>query len=141
MLCAVRVEDTVPGVNPAAEGTRYPDVEFHVSPERVAAFREVFGQTHGVPPTFATAAEFAVFPFVIGDPGLALDFTRVIHGGQEYEHRRPLVEGETLTVRARIESVRVKGGNGFLTVVMDLVGADEQIAVTARSTMIERGPA
>jgi hypothetical protein len=126
-------------VDPAAEGTRYPDVTFEVSPERVAAFRQVFGQSHGVPPTFATAAEFAVFPFVIGDPGLALDFTRVIHGGQEYAYRRPLVEGETLTVRARIESIRVKGGNGFLTVAMDLVGADGRVAVTARSTMIERG--
>jgi len=126
-------------VDPAAEGTRYPDVTFEVSPERVAAFREVFGQTHGVPPTFATAAEFAVFPFVIGDPGLALDFTKVIHGGQEYAYRRPLVEGETLTVKARIESIRVRGGNGFLTVAMDLVGADGRVAVTARSTMIERG--
>ncbi len=130
---------TVPRVDPAAEGTRYPDVTFEVSPERVAAFRQVFGQSHGVPPTFATAAEFAVFPFVIGDPGLALDFTRVIHGGQEYAYRRPLVEGETLTVRARIESIRVKGGNGFLTVATDLVGADGRVAVTARSTMIERG--
>jgi len=129
----------LPLVDPAAEGTRYPDVTFEVSPERVAAFRQVFGQSHGVPPTFATAAEFAVFPFVIGDPGLALDFTRVIHGGQEYAYRRPLVEGETLTVRARIESIRVKGGNGFLTVAMDLVGADGRVAVTARSTMIERG--
>ncbi|MDP9297682.1 MAG: MaoC family dehydratase N-terminal domain-containing protein [Actinomycetota bacterium] len=126
-------------MDPAAEGTRYPDVTFEVSPERVAAFRQVFGQSHGVPPTFATAAEFAVFPFVIGDPGLALDFTRVIHSGQEYAYRRPLVEGETLTVRARIESIRVKGGNGFLTVATDLVGADGRVAVTARSTMIERG--
>jgi hypothetical protein len=139
MLYAVRVGDTVPRVNPAAEGTRYPDVEFSVSPERVAAFREVFDQTHGVPPTLVTAAEFAVLPFVIGDTGLALDFTRVIHGGQEYEYRRPLVEGESLTVQTHIESIRVKGGNAFLTLVTVLVGADQQIAVTARSTMIERG--
>jgi hypothetical protein len=139
MLSEVRVGDTVPDVNPDAVGTRYPDVEFQVSPERVAAFRDVFGQAHGVPPTFATAAEFAVFPFVIGDRGLGLDFTRVIHGGQEYEHRRPLVEGETLTVRARIESIRIKGGTGFLTLATDLFGADGQIAVGARSTMIERG--
>ena len=76
----------------------------------------------------------------IGDPALALDFARVIHGGQEYEYLRPLVEGETLSVRARIESIRVRGGSGFLTVAMDLVGADGRIAARARSTLIERAP-
>jgi acyl dehydratase len=140
MLSREGGQASVPGVNRAAEGTRYPEVSFEVSPERVAAFREIFGQPHGVPPTLATAAEFAVFPSVIGDPALALDFTRVIHGGQEYEYVRPLVEGETLSVRARIESIRVRSGNGFVTVAMDLVGADGRIAATARSTLIERAP-
>jgi N-terminal half of MaoC dehydratase len=129
------------GVNPAAEGTTYPDVTFVVSPERVGSFRRVFGQSHGVPPTFATAAEFAVLPMVIGDPTLGLDFTRVIHAGQEYEYVRPLVEGETLTVRTRIGSIRVRGGQSFLNLITDLFGADGQVAAVARSTMIERGGA
>ena len=129
----------MPVVNPAAEGTRYPDVPFTVDPERVASFRKIFGLTHGVPPTYVTAAEFAVFPSVIGDPTLSLDFSRVIHGDQEYVYRRRLVEGETLTVRARIASIRMKAGSGFLTLVTDLVGSDGTIAATARSTMIERG--
>ena len=29
--------------------------------------------------------------------------------------------GETLTVRARIDSVKVRAGNGFLTIAIDLV--------------------
>ena len=69
-------------MNPAAEGTVYPDVPFAVDPVRVAAFREVFGVSDGVPPTFVTAAEFTVLPQVIGDPALGLDFTRVLHGSQ-----------------------------------------------------------
>jgi len=125
-------------MNPAAEGTRYPDVGFVVEPSRVAAFRDVFGQRTGVPPTFLTAAEFTVFPQVIGDPALGLDFSRVLHGGQEYELERPLREGETLTVRARIDSVRVRAGTGFLVIAMDLFDeAGEPVAHT-RSTMIER---
>ena len=91
-------------MNPAAEGTVYPDVAFTVDPARVAAFREVFGQTEGVPPTFVTAAEFTVFPQVMGDPNLGLDFTRVVHGSQEYVYERPLREGETLAIRARIDA-------------------------------------
>jgi acyl-CoA thioesterase FadM len=76
---------------------------------------------------------------VIGDPNLALDFSRVVHGGQEFEYRRPLVEGETLTVSTRIASIREKGGGGFLTLATELVDTDGEIAATARSTMIERG--
>lgn len=125
-------------MNPNAEGTVYPDVPFVVDPARVAAFREVFGQTEGVPPTFPTAAEFAVFPQVIRDPALGLDFTRVTHGSQEYAYERPLVAGETLTVRARIESVKTKGASGFLTVRMDLLDAGGTLVCTARSQMVER---
>ncbi len=132
---------SVPAVNPAAEGTVYPSRTFEVTQERVAAFRDVFGQSEGIPPTFATAAEFVVFPFVLEDPNLALDFTRVVHGSQEYEHRRPLREGETLTVTVRLDSIKVKGTNAFLTLVTDLVGEDGQLACVATSTMIERGAA
>src|SRR5262245_35976221 len=107
-------------MNPAAEGTVYPDVPFFVDPVRVAAFREVFAIADGVPPTFVTAAEFTVFPHVIGDPNLGLDFSRVLHGSQDYTYERPLREGETLTVRARLDSIRQKGDTGFLTVVMEM---------------------
>lgn len=125
-------------MNPVAEGTVYPDVTFVVEPARVAAFREVFGQADGVPPTFATAAEFEVFPQVIADPNLALDFTRVVHGSQNYVFERPLREGETLTVRARIDSIRTKGANGFLTIATELLDADGSLVCTGRTVMIER---
>jgi len=127
-------------MNPAAEGTVYPDVPFVVDPARVAAFREVFGVSDGVPPTFVTAAEFTVFPHVIGDPALGLDFSRVLHGSQEYVYERPLREGETLSVRARIDSIRHKSGTGFLTVVMELRDDEDQLVCTARSQMVERAP-
>jgi N-terminal half of MaoC dehydratase len=126
-------------VNPAAEGTVYPSVTFVVEPERVAAFRDVFGQTEGVPPTFLTAAEFAALPPIFGDPRLELDFSRVLHGGQEYEYTRAVREGETITVLPRIESIRHKGDNWFMAVVMEMVDdAGVPIAI-ARSKLIERG--
>jgi hypothetical protein len=128
-------------MNPAAEGTVYPEASFVVDPARVAAFRTVFGQTSGVPPTFVTAAEFTVVPQVIGDPNLALDFTRVVHGTQEYVFERALMEGETLILRGRLESVRTKGGTGFLTILTELFDADGSLVCTARSQMIERAPA
>ncbi len=126
-------------MDPAAEGTVYPPVSFVVDPVRVAAFRALFGQSEGVPPTFLTAAEFTAFPPILGDPRLELDFSRVLHGSQSYEYLRPLREGETITVNPRIDSVRVRGGTGFMTVVMEMVDADGATVAVARSTLIERG--
>jgi hypothetical protein len=125
-------------MNPAAEGTTYPAVPFTVEPSRVADFRTLFGISEGVPPTFVTAAEFAAFPQVLADQNLGLDFSRVVHGSQGYVFRRPLREGEELSVRARIESIRIRGGSGFVTIAMDLEDADGVVVCTARSQMIER---
>lgn len=126
-------------MNPNLQGKEYPEVALFVDPERVAAFRQLFGQEAGVPPTFATVAEFTVFPQIVADPELRLDLRGVLHGSQEYVHSRALVEGETVMVRTRLATIRSRGGNWFLTIATDLVGADGEIACTARSTMIERG--
>ncbi len=126
-------------MNASVSGKTYPDAAFTVDPSRVEAFRSVFDERSGVPVTFVTAAEFAVFPEVVGDPELGLDLSRVLHGSQEYAFQRALRIGETLTVRTRIDSIRELGGNGFLTIATDLIGADGETVCTARSTMIERG--
>lgn len=125
-------------MNQAAEGKTYDPVAFDIDPARVRAFHDVLGGPPGVPPTFLTAAEFSVFPQIIGDPELALDFRKVVHGSQEYEFHRPLHLGETLTIQARIASIRRKGGNGFLVVEMRVSGVDGEPVAVARSTMIER---
>jgi N-terminal half of MaoC dehydratase len=129
---------TVRAVNPEAEGKTYPAAAFLVEPERVAAFREIFGQTTGMPPTFLAVAEFEVMPTVIADPELGLDFPRVLHGAQEYELMRPAREGETLTVRARLDSIKVRSGTAFLVIAMDLFDDEGEPVARTRSTMIER---
>lgn len=125
-------------MNPAAEGTVYPQVTFPIDPARVAAFRRLFGQPGGVPPTFVSAAEFTALAQVIDDPQLQLDFSRVVHGSQEYRYERPLREGETIAIHTRLESIKVLGATGFLTIVMEMLDEVGQLVLTARSTMIER---
>jgi acyl dehydratase len=137
-LPGASLTDSVRRVNQAAEGKTYDPVTFDVDPARVRAFSDLFGGPSGVPPIFLTAAEFVVFPQVIGDPELALDFRKVVHGSQEYEFRRPLHLGETLTIQARIASIRQRGDNGFLVVEMRVNGADGETVAIALSTMIER---
>lgn len=114
-------------------------MNFDVTSERVREFAEVFGGGQGVPPTLLAAAEFTVMPMIIADPKLDMDFTRVVHGSQEYVYRRPPRVGETLIFRARLDSVKVRGRNAFLTIVMDVVDRSGSPVATCRSTMIERG--
>jgi hypothetical protein len=126
-------------MNVALEGKVYPDTTFTVDEERVDLFRAAVGEAgETVPPTFATVAEFAVFPLIVGDAELGLDFSRVVHAEQEYEWRRPFRMGEALTVRSRIASIRQKAGNGFLTIHTELLDGDGELVVLARATMIER---
>ena len=129
-----------PPMHEAAAGKVYPEVPFTIDPGRVAAFREVFDQVEGVPTTFVTVAEFTVIPDIVDDPELGIDFSRVLHGNQEYEYRRPLREGEDLTIRSRIESIRSMGGNAFLVLVTELLEPAGDVVCTARSTLIERAP-
>ena len=129
-------------MNAEVEGKEYPSTTLTVEAERMRAFAAVVGQTApGVPPTFATVAEFAVFGQIVSDPELDLDFTRVVHGDEEYVWHRPPAVGETLAVAARIAAIRERGGHGFLTIEMDLTSAAGEPVATARATMIERGPA
>jgi acyl dehydratase len=125
-------------VNPEAEGTTYPPVSFTVDPERVAAFRSVFGQTEGVPATFATVLEFAIFPLAIDDDRLGLDFAHSVHGSQAYVHHRPMREGETLTATLHVESVKHKGGNGFLMLRTEITDERGDPVCTGHSSLIER---
>ena len=126
-------------MNPAAEEKAYPPVSFVVAPERVRAFARAIGQqTEGVPPTFLTAAEFSVIPTIADDPDLGLDFSKVLHTEQRYDIHRPIQLGETLTIYARIGSIRQRGGSGFLTLITELRDSQGDLVATARSTLLER---
>ncbi len=127
-------------VNVGLVGKSYPERRFTVGREDVERFARAVGASGRiVPPTFATAAEFASFPDIIGDPELDLDFSRVVHAEQEYEFERRLRIGETVVVRSRIAGARAKGGQAFLTIETTLVDDDGTTVATARATMLERG--
>lgn len=130
-------------MNAGLEGKVYPALPFEVEPARVRRFAEVVGGSPDrVPPTYATVAEVAAgFARVVADPELRLDFTRVVHAEQSYEWHRPLRPGERLEAISTIESIRERGGNGFLIVRTELIDGDGSVVVVARATLLERGTA
>ena len=127
-------------MNADAEGKVYPRSTVTVAPDAVRGFAAAVGQAvPGIPPTFLTVAEFAVFGAIIGDPELDLDLGRVVHGDQDYVWYRPLELGETLVVEPRIATIRERGGHGFVTIEVRLSSEGGDPVATARATMIERG--
>ncbi len=123
-------------------GKAYPATTFDVTAERVAAFAVAVGDDGTfVSPTFATAPEVEALTQVIGDPDLGLDFTRVVHGEQEFGWRRPLAVGDTLTVTPTIASIRAKGAHGFITIQTEMRDAAGELVLVSQNTMIVRGGA
>lgn len=127
-------------LNPALQGKTYPRVRFAIEPERVRAFALAIGHPgDDVPPTFATAPEIAGgLANAVADHALGLDMSRVLHGEQSYEWRRPLRVGETLLAESTIERIRSKGGLGFLTLRTDLRDEAGETVVVAENTLIVR---
>jgi len=128
-------------MNAALEGKAYPPVRFRVDEDHVARFAAAVGDDgSSVPPTFVTVPEIAAgLVRAIADTELGLDFARVVHGEQEYEWSRPVRAGETLEVRATIESIRAKGGHEFLTLRTRMLDEDGEEVVSARSSLVVRG--
>jgi acyl dehydratase len=73
---------------------------------------------------------------------LGLNFMTLVHGEQEFEYRRPIRAGETLSLTGRIADVYEKtGGSGTLDfVVMETEATDTtgQVVFFSRNTLISR---
>lgn len=127
-------------LNDSLQGKAYPPVAFELDAARVDAFAAAVAHAGaGVPPTFATAPEFAAGMMnLIADAELGFDLSKVLHGEQEYEWGRPMRVGETLTAETVIESIRGRGGMRFLTLRTHLRDEAGDTVVVAVSTLIVR---
>ncbi len=61
------------------------------------------------PPTFVFLVTLAASQAAISDPGLGLDYSRVVHGDQRFGYTRPLVAGDRIRTTATLESAAVGG--------------------------------
>ena len=130
-------------------GKEYGEVPFEVDRARVVQFADAIGDPDEryrteqpiAPPTFPTVMQIATGGQVVLDPELGLDYTRVVHGEQEYVIERPLRAGDMLTATPRIADIYAKGPNEFLVTETIIKDANGDVVVTGRSTLISRGTA
>src|SRR5262249_51439668 len=66
------------------------------------------------PPTFAIVVSSRAAHQVIMDPELGVDYSRVVHGEQRFEHVRPIHAGDALTVVVSVQDIRSAAGNDIV---------------------------
>ena len=91
------------------------------------------------PPTFAIAVSLEAAMVVLDDPDVAIDYSRVVHGEQRFEHTRPIRAGDALTVTVTLETVRSAGGHDMLISRSDVVTVEGEHVAAVRSTLVVRG--
>jgi acyl dehydratase len=93
------------------------------------------------PPTFAFTLAMQALAVVVGDPELGLDFSRVVHGQQDFTHHRPIRAGDELVTDVSIDDIKARAGNDFLTVRMEISTLGGEPVCTATSMLVARGTA
>lgn len=145
-------------LNPEFVGRVYPPGESYVvGREKIREFARAIGDTspacHDVaaaralgyadlvaPPTFAVVISLQSSGAVVRDPELGLDYSRVVHGEQGFEYRRPIVAGDELVVSTTIETIRTMAGNDMITTRGDIATVEGEPVVTTRALLVARGP-
>jgi len=93
------------------------------------------------PPTFPFVVSMRASAVAMFDPGLGLDYSRVVHGEQRFAYVRPVTAGDSLVVVTTIENIRVAAGNDILTTRSDVSTDDGELVVTTWAVTVARGTA
>lgn len=143
-------------LNQALKGKEYEEVSLTVTRDRVNQFCEAIGEDGPIhrdpeaaraagyseqvaPPTFVTVMQIMTSGQIVLDQSLGLDYSRVVHGEQEYLWTRPVHVGDVLKAVPRIADIYVKGPNEFLVTEAEIKDGSGQTVVVARTTLLSRG--
>ena len=132
---------------------------YEVGREHLRQFADAIGDTNPVyrdpeaakaaghpdviaPPTFLTVLGFR---FAGGgpmaDPGLGVDYSKLVHGEQKFVAHRPVRAGDRLTATMRIADIRAVGRNEIMSTVTDVSTVDGEPVAALTSTVVIRGTA
>jgi acyl dehydratase len=105
-----------------------------VEAARAAGHRDVVA-----PPMFAVVYSAPAMGPAIFDPDVAIDFARMVHGGQELVWGPLVVAGDEITTTARVKEIYERTGMGFYVFETESVNQDGDTVCTGTWTNIVRG--
>jgi len=91
------------------------------------------------PVTFPVVQATAANQQVVLDPGLGVDYSRVVHGDQRFVYTRPITAGDELECVTTIEDITSRGGHDFLTTRHDVRTTAGEPVVSVWCKLVVRG--
>ena len=124
----------------------YPSLEnFKVDQEKINAFSDAIGDNNDyvkegfASPTYLISIQMGAMEVALFDPELGLDYSKVVHGEQSFEYKKPVKAGDELSFISTIEDIKSKVGNDFITIRSDVKDAAGNDVATLKATLIARG--
>jgi acyl dehydratase len=138
-----------------AVGKTYPPANYAVGREKVREFAAAVGEEnplhHDVdaareagyadvvaPPMFAVVFGGRAMAPALFDPEVGIDFSRMVHGGQEFVWGPPVVAGDEIATEIEVKDVSERGGLQFFVFESRSTNQDGETVCTGTWTNIVR---
>jgi acyl dehydratase len=117
-------------VSTAAIGKSYPPSTYAVGREKIREYALAVGETNPLhldlgaaraagyrdlvaPPMFAVVYCGVALGPALFDPEVGIEFSRLVHGGQQFEWGPLVVAGDEITTTMTVKDISGRGGMGF----------------------------
>ncbi len=90
------------------------------------------------PPMFAAVYSWRAMGPAVLDPEVGIDFSRLVHGAQEFTWGEPVVAGDEITTEAAHEETSERGGLTFFVFTTRSVNQRGELVCEGRWTNIVR---
>jgi len=127
-------------LNPDSVGRTFEGAELvTVTQSEINSFCAVLSESNTTvaPPTFSIRITLEQSQEILSSPEIGLDWSRVVHGDQRFEIKRPIVAGDSFKCSSTIESYKVSSGNEIVSVRSDL-HSNSELVVSTWSTLVVR---
>ena len=104
----------------------------------VAAAREAGYEDVVAPPMFAAVYKWRAMKPAVLDPQIGIDFSRLVHGAQDFTWHLPVVAGDEITTEAAHEDTSERGGLKFFVFTTRSVNQRDELVCEGRWTNIVR---
>ena len=138
-----------------AVGKTYPPTSYAVGREKVREFAAAVGEENPLhhdpdaareagyadvvaPPMFAVVFGGRAMAPALFDPEVGIDFSRMVHGGQEFVWGPPVVAGDEIATEVEVKDVSERGGLQFFVFESRSTNQDGENVCTGTWTNIVR---
>jgi acyl dehydratase len=143
-------------VSTAAVGKSYPPSEYAVGREKIREYAVAVGETNPLhldveaaraaghrdvvaPPMFAVVYCGAALGAGLFDPEVGIEFSRLVHGGQEFRWGPLVIAGDEVTTTISVKDISERGPMGFYVFQSVSTNQDGDTVCVGTWTNIVRG--